>query len=75
MSIVESLKRLVDPVQVQREEAERVSLREQPIREAEGDPPTFVCRVCGYVGTDAMFCPTCLAGTMEPAPRIGKHEP
>jgi rubrerythrin len=69
MSIVESLKRLVDPVQVQREEAQRQSEREQPLREAEGDPPLYACRVCGYQGTDAMFCPDCLAGTMEPVGR------
>lgn len=66
MSIVESLKRLVDPVQVQREEAERRNAREQPIREADGDPPLFTCRVCGRQGTEPMFCPDCLAGTMEP---------
>jgi hypothetical protein len=66
MSIVESLKRLVDPVQARREEAERKSAREQPIREAETRPPAFRCRVCGQLGRDAMFCADCLAATMEP---------
>ena len=67
MSIVESLKRLVDPVQVRKEEAERKRAREQPIREAEIGPPGFSCRVCGQLGRDAMFCADCLAATMEPA--------
>jgi len=66
MSIVESLKRLVDPVQARKEEAERKSAREQPILEAAGGPPGFRCRVCGQLGEDATFCIDCLAATMEP---------
>jgi hypothetical protein len=69
MSIVESLKRLVDPVQARKEEAERKSARELPIREAEGGPPAYRCRVCGELGRDAMFCADCLAATMEPLRR------
>lgn len=65
MSIVESLKRLVDPAQARQEEAERKSARELPIREAEAGPPGFRCRVCGQLGRDAMFCADCLAATME----------
>jgi hypothetical protein len=68
MSIVESLKRLVDPVQARKEEAERKAAREQPVREAEG-PPAFRCRVCGQLGRDAMFCSECLAATMQPVRR------
>jgi hypothetical protein len=66
MSIVESLKRLVDPTQARKEEAERKSAREQPLREDEGGPPGFKCRVCGELGRDPMFCAECLAATMEP---------
>jgi hypothetical protein len=65
MSIVESLKRLVDPTQARKEAAERKSAREQPIREVEAGPPEFRCRVCGQLGRDAMFCAECLAATME----------
>jgi hypothetical protein len=66
MSIVESFKRLVDPVQARKEEAERKSAREQPIREAASGPPGFRCRVCGQLGKDATFCIDCLAATMKP---------
>jgi hypothetical protein len=66
MSIVESLKRLVDPAAERAEAAERKAAREQPIHEAAGDPPDFRCRVCGELGKDAMFCADCLAATMEP---------
>jgi hypothetical protein len=66
MSIVESLKRLVDPSQARKEEAERKGAREQPLRDADAAPPRFRCRVCGEPGKDAMFCADCLAATMEP---------
>jgi hypothetical protein len=66
MSIVESLKRLVDPAQAKEDEAERKRAREQPVREAAAEPPRFRCRVCGQLGKDAMFCSDCLAATMEP---------
>lgn len=66
MSIVESLKRLVDPEQAKQDQAERKRAREQPIREPAAVPPRFRCRVCGELGKDPMFCPGCLAATMEP---------
>ena len=70
MAIVESLKRLVDPLRVREEEAERRKAREQPLRETDGDPPlTFRCRVCGHTGTEPIFCPECLAETMVRRPR------
>jgi rubrerythrin len=72
VSIIESLKRLVDPVQVRQEEAERKAAREQPKREPDGDPPQFACRVCGHVGTDQSYCPQCLADTMEPVQKKDK---
>ena len=68
MSIIETFKRLVDPVQVRQEEAERKAAREQPKRDHDGDPPRFACRVCGHVGADKDYCPQCLADTMEPLP-------
>jgi hypothetical protein len=66
MSIVESLKRLVDPVKARQEEAERKGARELPLRDIDAGPPGFKCRVCGELGRDAMFCADCLAATMEP---------
>lgn len=65
MSIIESLKKLVDPEQARREEEERLVARNLPQREDEGPPPTFVCRVCGHEGTEKIFCPVCLAETMR----------
>jgi hypothetical protein len=67
MSIIESLKKLVDPVAVREQEAELRRVREQPRREAAGPPPAFACRVCGYLGPDPAYCPQCLAQTMGPA--------
>jgi len=69
MSIVESLIKLVDPVQAERRERERVVQREQPRRDHDGDPPRFSCRVCGHEGEDKSYCPECLADTMEALPR------
>jgi len=69
MSIVESLIKLVDPVQARQREEERRVQREQPKHEPQGDPPRFVCRVCGLEDTQGDFCPSCLAGTMRRLPR------
>jgi rubrerythrin len=65
MSIVESMLKLIDPVQAQAREEERRVAREQPKRDDAGDPPTFVCRVCGHRDPQGSYCPTCLADTME----------
>ena len=67
MSIVESLIKLVDPVQARQREEERRKDREQPIRS--DAPPERACRVCGYRSTEVAYCPTCLADTMELVPR------
>jgi rubrerythrin len=66
MSIVESLIRLVDPVQAQEREESRRIQREQPKREAAGDPPRHRCRICGLVDEAPVYCPVCLADTMRP---------
>jgi hypothetical protein len=68
MGIVESLQKLVDPVQAKAVEEERKREREQPKREAAGDPPRFVCRVCGHEDVQGGYCPTCLADTMQRMP-------
>jgi rubrerythrin len=64
MSIVESLIKLVDPVQAQAREEERRVAREQPKRD-DAAPPIFVCRVCGHRSAAGAYCPSCLADTME----------
>jgi rubrerythrin len=65
MSIVESLLKVVDPVQARQREEERKAQREQPKRKQDGDPPHFVCRVCGHEDIQKAYCPECLADTME----------
>jgi hypothetical protein len=66
MSIIQSLVKLVDPIQARQQEEERRTAREQPKRDHDGDPPRFACRVCGHEGADKSYCPECLADTMEP---------
>ena len=67
MSILQSLKRLFDPIEYRREHQELK--RKAETREAEGqpdDPPRAdprSCRVCGYQG-EGRYCPHCLAETM-----------
>ncbi|MES1208642.1 MAG: hypothetical protein ABUS79_22115 [Pseudomonadota bacterium] len=68
MSIIESLRKLVDPVQARAEEEERRVLREQPVREAKGAPPRFRCRVCAQEDDQGGYCPRCLADTMKRVP-------
>jgi len=67
VSIVESLKKIADPVQARQREEELRKEREQPQREHSGDdPPRFVCRICGHASDDKSYCPECLADTMQP---------
>jgi hypothetical protein len=66
MSIIESLRKLVDPIAARQKEAERIALRETPVREEAAAPPLHECRVCGYIGVEPDFCPDCLAQTMRP---------
>jgi rubrerythrin len=66
MSIVESLRKLIDPAQAQSREEELETEREQHPRSGHaGDPLRFACRICGHVDAQKVFCPTCLADTME----------
>jgi rubrerythrin len=69
MSLIQTLKRILDPNQARLEEWDRKSRRERPKKEAAGDPPRFVCRVCGHEGVEKTYCPHCLADTMEAVPR------
>jgi rubrerythrin len=66
VSIIESLTKLVDPIQAREREEELRKERERPKRAHAGDPPRFACRICGHVSDDKAYCPDCLADTMEP---------
>lgn len=67
MSIVESLKKLVDPVAARERDVELKQSREQPTRDDSAGPePERMCRVCGHRGREPIFCPECLAETMRP---------
>jgi hypothetical protein len=68
MSIIESLKRLFDPIEYrqQKEELRRKTQAARPVESPDLPPPKpklKVCRICAYEGTDE-YCPHCLAGTM-----------
>jgi len=69
MSIIYTLNKLVDPITARAQDAERQRKREQPQREAEGEPPRYRCRVCGLEAPERGYCPACLADTMEPVAR------
>jgi hypothetical protein len=83
VSIIESLRKLVDPNAQRIIEAERRDERERPVREEAGGEPGFECRVCGRLGLEPDYCPDCLALTMRPtrkprpqtAPIVAPAEP
>jgi hypothetical protein len=66
MSIVQSLKKLTDPIRARDEAAELKRDRELPKSEVPGDPPRFRCRVCDMVAPEGGYCSACLADTMVP---------
>jgi rubrerythrin len=66
MSLIERLTKIVDPAEARRREEERRKDREQPQRADDAAPPhAYQCRVCGHVGDEEAYCPTCLAETMQ----------
>jgi rubrerythrin len=71
MSIVESLRKLVDPVQAHNQQEEQKDDRALPRRASASDPPRFACRICGHLDTQGGYCPTCLADTMQRQPKSG----
>jgi hypothetical protein len=69
MSIIQSLKRLFDPIEYRREHQELK--RKTQVRRSEGQPDRpppaqghWQCRLCGERG-DSQYCLHCLAETME----------
>lgn len=75
MSIIETFKKVVDPLKARQEEAERKRQREPSQREPDGDPPLYRCRVCGMESPDRTYCSECLADTMEPVARSPAEPP
>jgi hypothetical protein len=71
MSIVESLRKLVEPVQAENGQQEQKNDGELPRRASASDPPRFACRICGHLDSQSGYCPTCLADTMERLPKHG----
>jgi len=69
VSIVQSLKKIVDPERARQEAAQLKKERELPRREVAGDPPKYCCRICQTTSTDRSYCPACLADTMVPLAR------
>lgn len=66
MSIIWTLKKVLDPVRARQEELQRKADRERPKREvAAGSGPMFRCTVCGHLSPEPVFCPHCLADTLE----------
>jgi rubrerythrin len=69
MSIIGTLDRLFEsPAAIVAREREKVAARRREEDGGEADPPTFVCRLCGYEWQHRGYCPICLAETMQPAP-------
>jgi rubrerythrin len=66
VSLIETFKKIVDPVQAREREEELRKEREQPKRDQSSDPPRYVCRICGHASDDKSYCPECLADTMRP---------
>lgn len=67
MSIIRTLKKVVDPIRARQEDAERKKQREVRQEQEAGEPPLYRCRVCGHEDTRGTYCPTCLSDTMQPA--------
>jgi rubrerythrin len=66
MSMLDVLRRFIDPIAHRQVQAERKRKAEAPTPQREAGKLT--CRVCGYEGEHA-YCPRCLAMTMQPRRR------
>jgi rubrerythrin len=70
MSPIWSLERLFEPpASIEAREREKLAARRREEDGGEADPPTFVCRVCGFEWQERGYCPSCLADTMKPVVR------
>jgi len=68
MSIIQSLKRLFDPIEYRQERKELKRKAETRQEEGQPDGPPSAelrrCRLCGWEG-EALYCMRCLAETMD----------
>ena len=66
MSIIQTLKKIVDPARAREEAAERKAAREEVRQQEAGDVlPRYRCSVCGHEADQGTYCPECIADTME----------
>ena len=65
MSIVYTLKKLVDPIRARQNQDEYSGHLQQAGRQNAGPTTTFECGFCGYRHTNGSYCPECLADTMR----------
>jgi hypothetical protein len=70
MSMLQAFERLLHPKRAAREDRSTRSEREGTREAAAG--PAARCKACGYLGDD-VYCPTCLADTMQRIPRRRKR--
>ena len=64
MSIMRTLKKIVDPIAAKAEEAELRGRREEPQTNTDGKRVAYKCRVCAHRSRNGEYCPECLADTM-----------
>ncbi len=67
MSLMYTIKKVLDPLAAREEEARRRRQRES-VPDQNGDDHRFRCRVCGFVSDQWEYCPHCLADTMNQVP-------
>ncbi|MBU1534512.1 hypothetical protein KKF84_04280 [Myxococcota bacterium] len=65
MSLIYSIKKLVDPNAARIEEAHAILMQRAQPRTDDSDDLRYRCRVCGFVSKSREYCPSCLADTME----------
>ncbi len=66
MSLIWSLKKLIDPIQARKEEAGHQEHLVMPGQQESGDKISYQCKACGLIDERGDYCPQCLAQTMEP---------
>jgi len=68
MSIVHTLKKVVDPARAREEQAEQEKRQQERRQQGAAEPELYHCRVCGREVAQGGYCPDCLSDTMRPGP-------
>jgi hypothetical protein len=71
MSMLQAFERLLNPRREEKENREATAERDAHNAEAASGPAAR-CKACGYTG-DELYCPNCLADTMQRTPRAHKQ--